>query len=368
MKESFEEKNSRKLQTKPRQPKSALIRNIAILVLSVAFLVTGVTMVYAESLLGRINTVVDESTAGDNPFEQTSADPGTIVESKPEDHPEADDEGLKKVGGLWHDDMIANILVMGVDDYQPNDPGRTDSMMLVTIDTRHQQLKVTSFMRDMYVNIPGYGANRINTAYTYGGPKLTVQTLESLFGVDIDRYVCVNVAQFRDIINTLGGVTIELTQAEADLINENSGESYERWVSEGTQRLTGKQAWYYARIRAIGNDQARTERQRKVIESVVDNLKSKDLFTLNSILAQVLGQMSTNMSRNEVLALVANAMTYLNYPIESTRLPVDGTYNGSGDWVYIGGLSQNVIIPDLQANSEHLVEFLYEDDIPEKIR
>ena len=349
---------------KDKPPKRKLSKkrkavNITVVIFSILFLLVGGGCMYADGMLGLIDFQTDD--------EEWQA-PSNVETGEMVSQIYTSINMGEGSAGLYHDDAVMNILLLGVDDYQANDVGRSDSQILITIDTRHQKIKLTSFMRDMYVNIPGYGANRINTAYTFGGPKLTVQTLESLFGVDIDRYVCVNVAQFRDIINTLGGVTIELTQAEADLINENSGESYERWVSEGTQRLTGKQAWYYARIRAIGNDQARTERQRKVIESVVDNLKSKDLFTLNSILAQVLGQMSTNMSRNEVLALVANAMTYLNYPIESTRLPVDGTYNGSGDWVYIGGLSQNVIIPDLQANSEHLVEFLYEDDIPEKIR
>ena len=142
------------------------------------FLFTGIGMVYAETLLGRINTVVDESTGGDNPFQQTSADPDS-ASSAGEEGTESgssmtlpDSEGLKKVGGLWHDDMIANSLVMGVDDYQPNDPGRTDSMMLVTIDKRHEQIKVTSFMRDMYVAIPGYSSNRINTAYSLEGPSL----------------------------------------------------------------------------------------------------------------------------------------------------------------------------------------------------
>ena len=358
MKESFEEKNSRKLQTKPRQPRSALIRNIAILVLSVAFLVTGVTMVYAESLLGRINTVVDESTAGDNPFEQTSADPGTIVESKPEDHPEADDEGLKKVGGLWHDDMIANILVMGVDDYQPNDPGRTDSMMLVTIDTRHQQLKVTSFMRDMYVAIPGCSSNRINTAYSIDGPSLLVSTIEANFGIDIDRWVVVDFSAFNEIIDAMGGVEITLTQAEADLVNRYSGDP--RWnLSEGTFVLSGAQARYYSRIRAIGDDFERTERQRKVFAAIVDKFKDSDIATINNVLYNTLNLIQTNMSRNYILNLASQSLTYLNYDLYEMRVPGDGQYEAT--YVTISGTRAAVLVPDREACSESLVDFVFGD-------
>ena len=358
MKESFEEKNSRKLQTKPRQPRSALIRNIAILVLSVAFLVTGVTMVYAESLLGRINTVVDESTAGDNPFEQTSADPGTIVESKPEDHPEADDEGLKKVGGLWHDDMIANILVMGVDDYQPNDPGRTDSMMLVTIDTRHQQLKVTSFMRDMYVAIPGYSSNRINTAYSIDGPSLLVSTIEANFGIDIDRWVVVDFSAFNEIIDAMGGVEITLTQDEADLVNRYSGDP--RWnLSEGTFVLSGAQARYYSRIRAIGDDFERTERQRKVFAAIVDKFKDSDIATINNVLYNTLNLIQTNMSRNYILNLASQSLTYLNYDLYEMRVPGDGQYEAT--YVTISGTRAAVLVPDREACSESLVDFVFGD-------
>lgn len=358
MKESFEDKNSRKLQTKPRQPRSALIRNIAVLVLSLAFLVTGVTMVYAESLLGRINTVVDESTAGDNPFEQTSADPGTIVESKPEDHPEADDEGLKKVGGLYHDDMIANILVMGVDDYQPNDPGRTDSMMLVTIDTRHKQLKVTSFMRDMYVAIPGYSSNRINTAYSIDGPSLLVSTIEANFGIDIDRWVVVDFSAFNEIIDAMGGVEITLTQAEADLVNRYSGDP--RWnLSEGTFVLSGAQARYYSRIRAIGDDFERTQRQRKVFSAIVDKFKDSDIGTINNVLYNTLNLIQTNMSRNYILNLAGQSLTYLNYDLHELRIPGDGQYDAT--YVNISGSRAAVLVPDREACSESLVDFVFGD-------
>lgn len=367
MKPSLEEKNQRHLKTRPRQTKKAIARNAAILVVSLIFLVAGVTMVYAESLLGRINTVVDESTGGDNPFQQTSADPVGEDVSSPEDGEGdtadtdislPDSEGLKKVGGLWHDDMIANILVMGVDDYQPNDPGRTDSMMLITIDTRHEQLKVTSFMRDMYVAIPGYSSNRINTAYFLDGPSLLVSTIEANFGIDIDRWVVVDFSAFNEIIDAMGGVEITLTQEEANLINQNSGDP--RWnLSAGTFTLSGAQARYYARIRAIGDDFERTQRQRNVFASIVNKFKSSDIGTINNVLYNTLNLIQTNMSRNYILSLAGQSLTYLNYDLHELRIPGDGQYQST--YVNISGYRSAVLVPDRAACSESLVHFVFGD-------
>ena len=364
MRDSFEDKSKRHLKTTPRQPKKVLARNIAILALSVVFLFTGIGMVYAETLLGRINTVVDESTGGDNPFQQTSADPDS-ASSAGEEGTESgssmtlpDSEGLKKVGGLWHDDMIANILVMGVDDYQPNDPGRTDSMMLVTIDTRHEQLKVTSFMRDMYVAIPGYSSNRLNTAYSLEGPALLVSTIEANFGIDIDRWVVVDFSAFNEIIDAMGGVEITLTQDEANLVNQYSGDP--RWnLSEGTYTLSGAQARYYSRIRAIGDDFERTQRQRNVFASIVNKFKSSDIGTINNVLYNTLNLIQTNMSRNYILSLAGQSLTYLNYDMHELRIPGDGQYEST--YVNIGGYRAAVLVPDREACSESLVQFVFGD-------
>ena len=365
MKDSFEENSRRHLKTRPRLPKKLVARNAAILVVSLLFLFTGAFMVYAESLLGRINTVVDESTAGDGPFQQTSADPDSDVSSAAEGADGEtggitlpDSEGLKKVGGLWHDDMIANILVMGVDDYQPNDPGRTDSMMLVTIDTRHQQLKITSFMRDMYVAIPGYSSNRINTAYFLEGPSLLVSTIEANFGIDIDRWVVVDFSAFNEIIDAMGGVEITLTQDEANLVNHYSGDP--RWnLSEGTFVLSGAQARYYSRIRAIGDDFERTQRQRNVFSSIVNKFKSSDIGTINNVLYNTLNLIQTNMSRNYILSLASQSLTYLNYDLHELRIPGDNQYQST--YVNISGYSSAVLVPDREACSESLVQFVFGD-------
>jgi LCP family protein required for cell wall assembly len=239
-----------------------LLRNIIVLVFSLMFLVGGGGCLYADQLLNKIDFVSpDSGGSGD----ATDSMPNGLISS-----------GTAKagiVGGLYHDDAVMNILLLGTDDYQSNDVGRSDSMMLVSVDTRHKKLKVTSLMRDLYVAIPGYGSNKLNAAYSLPGGKEkgaheVVSTVEANFGVDINRFVIVDFTAFPKIIDSLGGVEIELSKEtnssgenEADLINTYSGDS--KKVHTGVNNLTGLQARYYSRIRAIGDDYERTERQRK---------------------------------------------------------------------------------------------------------
>ena len=222
-----------KAKKSPNKGKKGIIRNFAILFLSVVLLVSGVGCVYADQMLGRINFVpMDNSSKVETApiFQEGTTSGNTSAEA-----------GV--LGGLYHDDAITNILVMGVDDYQPNDPGRSDSMMLVSVDSRHKKLKLTSFMRDMYVAIPGHGSQRLNVAYSTGGPQLSVSTIEANFGTDIDRFVLIDYASFSKIVDKLGGVTMTVTSGEAKLINQNSGDK-RRNLTAGTFVLSGKQALY----------------------------------------------------------------------------------------------------------------------------
>lgn len=339
--------------------KDHLARNITALVLGLIFVFAGVVCVYADQVLNRIN-FVGEATP-------SRVQTGNLFEPEPSSGAAASGKaGL--VGGLYHDDAINNILLMGVDDYQQNDIGRSDSMMMVSVDTRHKKLKLTSFMRDMYVAIPGHGSNRINTAYSdagggSGGAQLLVTTLEANFGTDIDRYVVISNSAFDKIIDRLGGVTMTLTAGEAKLVNQNSGDP-RRNLSAGTFLLSGKQAHYYSRIRAIGDDFARTERQRKVFSSIVDKFKSANLATIYSTLYDVLPLVTTNMTKNEILGMAGNSLSYLNYPISQNRIPGDSDYESTH--VMIGGSRADVLVPDLQKCTASVANFIYESDLPTK--
>lgn len=338
-----------------------LVRNIAILFLSVVMVLFGSVLVYADTMLNQI--IFTPLSSLEAPSGSISA-PNSGASSSTESSVEGDPSFL---GGLYHDEAITNILLLGVDDYQQNDVGRSDSMMMVSVDKRHKKLKLTSFMRDLYVAIPYHGSNKLNAAYPLGyqnggaggGGQLAVSTVEANFGVDIDRFVLIDNSAFDKIIDNLGGVEITLTADEARLINQNSGDS-RRNLKAGTFNLSGKQAHYYSRIRAIGDDFERTQRQRNVLTSLVNKFKSSDIGTINNALYECLGLVQTNMTKDEIFYMAANALTYMNYPMDQHRVPGDNEYYATS--VDVG----SVLVPYRKTCAESLATFIFESDLPEK--
>ncbi|MFR8229376.1 MAG: LCP family protein [Anaeromassilibacillus sp.] len=347
-------------QDNKKKKRIRLIRNIVVLFLSLVFVIFGSGLVYADMLLSQIHY---------NGLSSLAPPSGSIPLPSGGEGTSSTDEitgDPNLLGGLYHDDAITNILLLGVDDYQDNDIGRSDSMMMVSVDTRHKKLKLTSFMRDLYVAIPYHGSNKLNAAYPLGyqqggagaGGQLAVSTIEANFGVDIDRFVLIDNSAFDQIIDNLGGVEITLTAAEARLINQNSGDP-SRNLTEGTFNLSGKQAHYYSRIRAIGDDFERTQRQRNVLTSLVNKFKTSNIGTINKALYDCLGLVQTNMTKDEVFYLAANALTYMNYPMEEHRVPEDDEYYATR--VDVG----SVLVPYREMCSESLIDFIFEDDRPE---
>lgn len=335
-----------------------LFRNFSILVLSLLLLVSGVGCLYADNLLGRINFI-----------SSSKVETGSLFE--PGNNNSSTDAKAGVLGGLFHDDAVTNILLLGTDDYQKNDVGRPDSMLMVSVDTRHKKLKLTSFMRDLYVAIPGHSSNKLNAAYSdagggAAGADLVTRTVEANFGVDIDRYVIIDNSAFNKIIDRIGGVTVTLTnekdqygRTEADLINLYSGDS--KKVHTGVNHLDGAQAHYYSRIRAIGNDFERTERQRRVFTNLVAELKGSNIATIYGILADTLNLVTTDMTKDEILTMASHSLTYLKYPISQSRIPSDKEYREQN----IPGVGDS-LIPDLPACRETIASFLYEGDMPQK--
>jgi LCP family protein required for cell wall assembly len=354
---------------KPANGKKGLVRNILILVFSILFLVAGGGCIYVDSMIGSIHFVTAADPAESGSDENIFDDAASAAASAASGGTAAAKAGI--VNGLYHDDAVMNILLLGTDDYQENDTGRSDSMMLVSIDTRHKKLKITSFMRDSLVEIPGIGQWKLTEAFSRGGggtdgARKVVATIESNFGIDIDRFATVDFSAFPTIIDRLGGVEIELLderdsegRTEADLINQLSGDPGE--VHTGWNNLSGLQARYYSRIRDIGNDFERTERQRKVFSAAIDKLKASNAWTIRSVLADVLPLVTTNMTPDEVISLAANAMTYVNYPLSQYRVPPDGEW-----YIYDKDDAKGncVAFKDLAVTKKNLAAFLYEDDLP----
>ena len=235
-----------------------------------------------------------------------------------------------------------NILLIGQDRREGEERARSDSMILCTFNKKTQQVIMTSFLRDLYVTIPGHGANRINAAYAAGGMELLDKTLEENFGLHIDGNVEVDFDRFAEIIDLLGGVELELRQDEADFINEETGSS----LTAGWQRLAGEQALMYSRIRKLDadGDFSRTNRQRKVMSALLSAYRGSGAGTMVSLLKQVLPMLDTDLGNMKLLMLAAELAPMLgSAEIVSQHVPAPGTYTDQT----IDGMA--VLVPDKEA-------------------
>ncbi len=253
---------------------------------------------------------------------------------------------------LYSSSSVKNILFIGSDARGDVEGQRSDTMILFSIDTKNRQIKLTSFLRDSYVYIPskGYKA-KLNSAFSSGGPQLVMDTIEYNFGVKIDNYIMVDFVAFQQIIDLMGGVTIEgVTEKEAEYMNDVVKIPS---VKEGTNKMNGFTALWYCRIRKLDSDFNRTQRQRKVIASVVNQAKKTNPFTLASMCKQVLPNISTDINKPELLSLAFGAVfSYLRYDIVQQQIPAEGTWSNER----INGSA--VISMNIDKNKEILINFL----------
>ncbi|MDO4649323.1 MAG: LCP family protein [Eubacteriales bacterium] len=255
---------------------------------------------------------------------------------------------------------IMNILVIGQDRRPGEDRARSDSMILCSYNKTTKNVTMISFMRDMYVEIPGYGKTKINAAYAYGGMSLLDQTIENNFGVHIDGNIEVDFEAFMTVIDDIGGVEIELNQEEADYLNVNNtglvdGTTTDAWtLTAGVNTLTSQQALAYARTRYVGNsDWERTDRQRRVMTAIINKFKSIGVTQQMSLINTVLPTLTTDMSNGTMISLGSSiVMSGMNLNGESYRIPVEGTYTSDN----IDGMA--VLVPDLEANKQYLQQYI----------
>lgn len=242
-----------------------------------------------------------------------------------------------------------NVLLIGCDKSDGTSQ-RSDSMMLVTVDKVHQKIKFTSFMRDLWVSIPDYGDARLNAAYSYGGADLLMETLYQNFGVPINDYVMVDFEMFQKLIDGLGGVNVDITEDEADYINETSHAK----VHSGENILNGDYALIYCRIRYLDSDFNRTQRQRKVMNSILKKTVSQNPVKTLSVMSDILPYITTDISPTKMTLKAFSAVTFLKYGNDQFRIPTDDGYTNE----MIEG--QDVLVPDLDENKAALNKFIYE--------
>ena len=246
------------------------------------------------------------------------------------------DTNLKNNYDVITNDNVINILLIGTDTREKNVRARSDAMIVLSINKETKKIIATSTLRDIYVEIPGHGKNKLNAAYAFGGVELLEKTLEQNFKININRYIIVDFFSFVDIVNILGGVNIDISQDEMKYINEylheinylTNSDANEGQMSEyGLVKLNGKQALSYSRIRYIGTDFGRTERQRKVLQSIFEETKNADFLTLNKLCSSIFPLITTDLTESEILGLLFDMPNYKNYELVSNYIPYEGTYD-----------------------------------------
>ena len=346
--------------------KKGRTKRIICLVLSIFLLLGGSGLLYYFSLLNSLNYKDLSDYVNNNSTNETFPD---LVGDKSQ---------LSLSGGeLLQDSKVLNVMLFGEDNAHGEEHGRSDTMIMMSIDNRHKKLKLTSFQRDTYVYIPEYGYNRMNASYTLGGAGLTIKTIESNFGIKVDRYAVVDFNSFIKIIDTLGGIELELTQDEIDYINyqlyknKQSDTPTDITDSPGIVHITGQQALWYARNRGLdireeaigidGDDWDRTSRQRKLIQKLFTDMKSADLTKIVSIVSSVGPLVTTNLKKDEITALVSHSLTYLKYDVEQYNIPSEGMWYYDDKTIINSKETSTIKFLDLNAQRIAFAEFIYEE-------
>ena len=266
---------------------------------------------------------------------------------------------------LYSDPNQTNILLIGIDARKADDDSRSDTMMLVTIDNTNGQIKLTSFLRDSYVEIAGKNWNeKLNAAYFRGGVQMLVDTLELNFKVDIPYYMLVNFEIFTTIVDELGGITVDVTERESEYVKTSKKPNIPVEIPAGEDvLLNGEQALWYARIRKLDSDFMRTKRQRKVITAMVEKALQTELGELVTLAETVAPLVKTNLTSDEILDLGMGALKdkAFAYDIVQHQVPADGTWSSRN----ISNVGSSLVM-DMDENIELLHSFLSEKQEVEK--
>lgn len=250
-----------------------------------------------------------------------------------------------KENGLYTNSNVKNIMFLGIDSNDGS--GRSDCMMLISVDKNTGKVKQTSFMRDNWFTIPGYGKDKLNAAYAYGGAKLTVSTIEQTFGIKIDNYVAVDFSTFKSVINALGGIDVDITSDEAGYvnwqINKNGQTSSIGTISTkgGVTHLNGQQALWLCRDRGgggfSGDDFVRTSRQRRVIQALVDTYKTYTPQKVLATLKALQGKVKTDLKVKDLAWFAERSGRFFKYKFTERCVPQDSEwqsgYSDGGAWI-----------------------------------
>ena len=330
-------------QQPPKKKKKTWVRVLLItliIILCLALITVSVVVIYIDSLLNKINYAPDddsrlspeevEQLEGENTdyvtYDEEEEGPLPDIDELEQElmkDPEATAKPMPEAGS---DENVINILLIG-QDRRNEKRARSDSMILVTFNKVKKTITFTSFLRDSYVQIPGYKPNKLNHAFQYGGMKLLNETLWVNFGIRVDGNAEVDFNRFTKLIDLLGGVDIELTKKEVNYMTDNG----RKWpeLTPGMNHLTGEQALLYSRIRYIDTDYRRTERQRTVLMTLLNEYKNQSWAEMIVLLEEILPLVTTNMDKSQIWDYARDLFPMVSGAnIKSQQIPAHGTFIG----------------------------------------
>ena len=268
------------------------------------------------------------------------------------------DSEFKEVEG------ITNVLLIGVDARNLDEPCRSDSMIIATLDNNNKKVKLTSLFRDTLVDIPGHGEAKLNAAYMLGGPELLMKTVKETYNVSIDKYIIINFWGFETIVDYIGGIEVDVKDYQLEELNKYIGESTGGndcpVEKAGIQTLNGKQALSYARIRYnVGDEYERTDRQREVIFKVIEKLQNTKPSKYLGIMNTMLEYIKTNIDPLEALNMAYTIYKLPSLDVEQLQIPLVAL-SETRNYKELG----SVFLMDRLQNASILYNFIYENKYP----
>ena len=345
------------------------------IVLGVVFISGGMIYKLGHDLYSNVNYVADEEVKVVETLPEQVREEMTEETLSDEERQgvKVSDEELDSIHSLMSsvsdrktvsDDDIYNVLLVGVDRRDKSWNGNSDSMMLVSINKTENRVSIVSLMRDTYVNIDGVGYAKLNAAYAYGAGPLLCQTITDTYKIKVDRYAAVDFFDLIDIIDIIGGVSLEISAKEAevangyilDMCNLMEIDGYEHQIPSegGFVRCDGVQAVAFARNRYVGNsDYERTERQRYLISQLMAEVKQMSVAQMTEKMKAILEHVTMNIPESEIWSMIPELPEMLEYKFEMDRVPYDNMY----DVIYVNG--QDMLVPYWDDTITKLHDFIY---------
>ncbi len=265
------------------------------------------------------------------------------------------DDSQNLLGGWWH------ILLLGCDSYSQNNYSRSDSMIMLSLNPETNEAKMTSFMRDTWIRVPGTDTYRkLTEVCAVGGPQLTMDTINANFSTQLTEYALVSMKGIANIIDLVGGLDLDITEKERKALNKglfdlSDYSAMEKLEESGEKvHLNGNQATAYARIRKIDSDFVRVERQQTVLTALANKImQDTNVGTLLAVATEMLQYVDTNLTFTQITQIAYMGMNMDLSNVQTLRVPVDGTYkSGNFDGVYS-------IRADFDANKRAMYDFIY---------